>query len=198
MEQVNKLDIIFFIGPPGSGKSTQLSLLKSKIGSYNCVNINAGQLLRLEIRKPVSAYADEINSCFRSGRFVPSEITYSLLEQEIYTIMSKQPQTNLVVIDGYPRNIENLEYWNKNMQTKANVKAIFLFECNNLICLNRCLSRETQNKRTDDTTEIISKRIQTFHEALDIIDSFNKVIRINGELSILEINNQIENEIKSL
>jgi len=35
------------------------------------------------------------------------------------------------LIDGFPRNKDNLEGWNRQMGTKTNVKGVLFFECAN-------------------------------------------------------------------
>lgn len=85
-----------------------------------------------------------------------------------------ESKLNNFLIDGFPRNQDNLNGWNKQIGEKANVKSVLFLECpddvitidvlfrNNLIysvllpkvCMKRCLGRG----RHDDESETILKR----------------------------------------
>lgn len=39
------------------------------------------------------------------------------------------------LIDGFPRNKDNLDGWNRQMGTKAEVKGVLFFECANDVSL---------------------------------------------------------------
>lgn len=45
---MKKFNIIFILGPPGSGKGTQCSLLTQKL---NILHLSAGELLRNELKR---------------------------------------------------------------------------------------------------------------------------------------------------
>lgn len=40
------------------------------------------------------------------------------------------------LIDGFPRNKDNLDGWNRQMGTKAEVKGVLFFECANDVSLS--------------------------------------------------------------
>jgi len=53
--------------------------------------------------------------------------------------MAANAQKNKFLIDGFPRNQDNLQGWNKTMDGKADVSFVLFFDCNNevmhiLIC----------------------------------------------------------------
>lgn len=77
---IYKMKIIFMLGAPGSGKTTQCQEIEKK---YGYVHFSAGELLRLEIKRKTSKYAGIITKCMQSGTIVPTSITLSLLEQAI-------------------------------------------------------------------------------------------------------------------
>lgn len=45
------------------------------------------------------------------------------------------------LIDGFPRNQNNLDGWNKTMTDKVDVLYVLFFDCPNEICVQRCLKR---------------------------------------------------------
>lgn len=45
--------------------------------------------------------------------------------------MEKDEKKFRFLIDGFPRNEDNLQGWNKAMDGKADVKFVLFFDCNN-------------------------------------------------------------------
>ena len=45
--------------------------------------------------------------------------------------MAANAQKNKFLIDGFPRNQDNLQGWNKTMDGKADVAFVLFFDCNN-------------------------------------------------------------------
>lgn len=45
--------------------------------------------------------------------------------------MTKDDQKFRFLIDGFPRNADNLEGWNREMDGKADVKFVLFFDCSN-------------------------------------------------------------------
>ena len=44
------------------------------------------------------------------------------------------------LIDGFPRNKDNLDGWNRQMGSKANVKGVLFFECENNVILMKIMN----------------------------------------------------------
>merc|ERR1711936_376126 len=106
------------------------------------------------------------------GTIVPVEITYSLLERAM-----TESDKNDFLIDGFPRNEDNLQGWNKAMGDKVNLQCVLFFRCTQEICTARCLSRGAAGSgRTDDNGESLRKRFVTYEEAtMPIIRNFEKL-----------------------
>jgi UMP-CMP kinase len=63
------------------------------------------------------------------------------------------------LIDGFPRNKDNLDGWERQMGSKAHVCGVLFFECTDSICVHRCLERGKQSGRSDDNEDTLSKRL---------------------------------------
>jgi UMP-CMP kinase len=95
---------VFILGGPGSGKGTQSELLRDR---HNFVHLSAGDLLRTERKNKDSQDGALIEKCIVEGKIVPSQITVKLLGNA----MTKEKERNRFLIDGFPRNQENLQNW---------------------------------------------------------------------------------------
>jgi hypothetical protein len=107
MSTLDKPKVLFVLGGPGAGKGT---VCKNIIEKHGFVHLSAGDLLREERANPGSQYGELIESHISNGTIVPVEITCSLLDRAMQT--SKSPH-NKFLIDGFPRNQDNLQGWNK-------------------------------------------------------------------------------------
>lgn len=106
-----KPEVVFILGGPGAGKGT---LCRYIVERYGYVHLSAGDLLREERVKPGSEYGELIETHIRNGTIVPVEITCSLIDRAMQT--SGNPHCRFL-IDGFPRNQDNLDGWNKVSST---------------------------------------------------------------------------------
>lgn len=180
--------VVFVLGGPGAGKGTQCARIVEK---YGYTHLSAGELLRDERKNPDSQYGELIEKYIKEGKIVPVEITISLLKREMDQTMAANAQKNKFLIDGFPRNQDNLQGWNKTMDGKADVSFVLFFDCNNEICIERCLERGKSSGRSDDNRESLEKRIQTYLEStkpiIDLYEEMGKVKKIDASKSVDEV-----------
>lgn len=124
--------VSFVLGGPAVGKSTQCSKLVEEFG---CIHISAGDLLRKE-RESKSSTAELIESYISKGAIVPVKITLDLLKLEMQKRTAKR-----FLIDGFPRNEDNLIGWQNEMQEVAIVESIFVLDCPENECEKRIIER---------------------------------------------------------
>ena len=67
-------------------------------------------MLRAERKNPASEYGELIETHIRNGTIVPVEITCSLLVRAM-----AQSEKDDFLIDGFPRNEDNLQGWEKEV-----------------------------------------------------------------------------------
>lgn len=109
--------ILFFVlGGPACGKST---LCKKIIDKYDTIHISVGELLMKEIKKNTEL-GKIIYSYIKNSVIVPDKITFDILMIEVSNYYGKT-----ILIDGYPRNIENNEYFKKNIPSNVIVKKYY-------------------------------------------------------------------------
>ena len=104
----------------------------------------------------------------KEGKLINSERVLFYLKDAI--IKSKE---KLYFIDGYPRNKENIENWDKMMSDIVDIKAVFFFDCSHELMKKRIYERK--DGRADDNEETIVKRINIFEkETKPLIYIFEK------------------------
>lgn len=190
-----KPNVIFVLGGPGAGKGTQCQNI---VKEYGFAHYSAGDLLREE-RSKGTEVGDLIEEHIRNGTIVPVEITCRLLVEA----MKHNETTNKFLIDGFPRNKDNMDGWNREVGDKANLIAVLFFDCSEDVCIERCLNRGAQGSgRSDDNIDSLKKRINTFHnDSMPIIkyyDEHNLVKRIDAGKPANEVFEQVKQEFSKL
>ncbi|XP_053248490.1 UMP-CMP kinase isoform X2 [Podarcis raffonei] len=169
----------------------RLGARNSSCTKYGYTHLSAGDLLRDERKRPGSQYGELIESYIKDGKIVPVEITISLLKRAMDETMEANAQKNKFLIDGFPRNEDNLQGWNKTMDGKADVLFVLFFDCNNEVCINRCLERGKSSGRSDDNRESLEKRIHTYLEStkpiIDLYEKMGKVRKVDASKSVDEV-----------
>ncbi|XP_018576924.1 UMP-CMP kinase-like [Anoplophora glabripennis] len=176
--------VVFVLGSPGAGKGTQCQKI---VENFGYVHLSAGDLLRDERKKPGSKYGELIENYIREGKIVPVEITCSLLENAI-----NSSGKDKFLIDGFPRNQNNLDGWNKAVADKVQLQFVLFFDCPLEICAERCLSRGAQGSgRSDDNIDSLKKRFNTYiNETRPIIEYYenlNLVRKIDATRHVEEV-----------
>lgn len=179
MSAVQKPEVLFILGRPGSGKGT---LCRYIVQKYGYVHLSAGDLLREERFRPGSKFGELIENYITNGQIVPVEITCSLLEQAMRTSESGHGR---FLIDGFPRNQDNVDGWNRVMSDKVLLKGVVFCDCSQEVCTERCLKRGAAGSgRTDDNKEVLIKRHETYmNNTLPIIHHYEEkgmVYKVNS------------------
>jgi len=160
-------NVVFVLGPPGSGKGTQCQRIEKGIGF---VHLSAGELLREERQRPGSEFGELIEGHMVGGTIVPVRITCSLLERA----MAERRGAKGFLVDGFPRNRDNLDGWTQQMSEKVRELCVLFINAPIEVCVQRCLRRG--QGRSDDNEESIRKRIVTYNgHTMPIIDHYSKL-----------------------
>ncbi|CAH1405140.1 unnamed protein product [Nezara viridula] len=160
-----KKRIIFVLGGPGSGKGTVCDYLSRE---YKIGHLSAGVLLRKEISNPRSHLGKLIREHIVNGTIVPATVTCALLRKA----MEAAGDFETFLLDGFPRNKENMDGWFKEMGQETELLFILFLKASEDVLMKRCLSRKSSD-RSDDDVEIIKKRLRTFYdETMDVISHF--------------------------
>ena len=190
----NKYKVIFVIGPPGVGKNTQCDKLKEK---YKFIHFSTGDLLRAEISKGTED-GKLIKSIMAQGKYVPVKITCNLIKKA----MDNYSKDKIFLIDGYPRNQDNIDGWLETFGNNFILITSIILDCEEKELEKRLIERTKSSGRIDDNIETIKKRFKTHVEESKPIESRLKqlglFIEINANNSVDNIFNQIVDELDKI
>ena len=182
------MNIILF-GPPGAGKGTQSKYLVKKLSGFQ---ISTGDMLRNEIQNN-SDIGKKIINDMNDGKFISDEIVNNLIEN----VVSDPKKKNKFIFDGYPRSIsqaKNLELLLKKLNQQINF--IFFLNVSKDTIIKRIEKRKILEKRSDDDSNTILKRYDTYMELtkplLEYYIKNSNFYEIDGALKIDEITAKID------
>lgn len=185
--------LFLIIGAPGSGKTTDAELI-AKNNAEKIVHYSTGDLLRAEINHG-SDRGRIIEGFTSKGNLVPLEIVV----ETIVSAIQNAPK-DVILIDGYPRSIDQMNELDKVLKSHDDVKLINVIEVDvsEQTARDRVLGRA---RGADDNAEVFNNRMNVYLDPLKDIQEFyskmNILKKIDGERSIEVIVNEMQDFIKS-
>ena len=209
-------DIIILLGPPASGKGTQASLIREKIGFEN---LSSGSLLREEVATG-SDMGKKISTIIDAGNLVSDELMFEVLSKKI-----RNSNSFGFILDGFPRTLKQAEILSDYVsKSDMKIKKVFIIDldeknildriCNTITCkkcgaiynilskrpkvdgvCDVCGSTDLVDRSDDLNRSAVKKRIDIFKTNIGAIMSFYEkkslIFLINCLIDVDAINREI-------
>ena len=192
--------LFLIIGAPGSGKTTDASLIAQKHAD-NIVHYSTGDMLRAEVSSG-SELGATIESFISKGALVPLEIIVNTIISAI-----KNAPVNTVLIDGYPRSVEQMTALDEIITNQDDIELTSVIEVrvSKQVAKDRILGRAAEAKegeeRSDDSIEVFFDRMKIYTDPLAEIQAFytnkNLLQVINGERTLEVIVDEMDAFVQS-
>ena len=148
---------LVLFGPPGSGKGTQSANI---VASYDLQHISTGDLLRDEVSRQ-TPLGTEAKKYMDQGMLVPDEVVIGMISSRI----DEMPDARGFVFDGFPRTRMQAEALDKLLEFKnTKIHLVLALDVPEPELVKRLLGRGVTSGRSDDTEEVIEKRIKEYHQ----------------------------------
>jgi adenylate kinase len=176
---------LIFLGPQGSGKTTQAELLAKTFGF---ALLGAGDALR-EIAQEDSELGRKVRKTVNvEGRLVEPELISKVIKERVAAV----PKDQGLILDGYPRSLTQSElfkkFWPETARGDYHVVFIELSD-------EEAVKRLTKRGRPDDTPAAIRTRLHSFYAEtmlmIRAMEADGEVLHIDGAQPIDEVHRQI-------
>lgn len=179
---------LLLIGPPGAGKGTQAAELAKYFG---IPAISTGDIFRENVRNETElglkakAYMDR-------GEYVPDSLTNELVRDRLH-----KPDAQVgFLLDGYPRTIDQVEELDQILRdADKKLDAVVQLTADGDELLRRLSGRALEQGRSDDTPEVIKRRLAVYEEQtaplIDVYVARGAVAMIDGLGDVEEVTGRI-------
>ena len=176
----------------GSGKTTDAELIATR--HTNITHYSTGDMFRAEVASG-SERGQIIETYISAGNIVPIDIAIETILQAI-----KNAPTDVIIIDGYPRSLEQMSELDKYLLDENEVKLVNVIEVevSEEVARDRVLGR---SRGSDDNVEVFNNRMKVYTQPLKEIQEFysakSLLKKIDGERTIEKIVNEMDEFIQS-
>ncbi|KAL9179751.1 hypothetical protein ACHAXT_007721 [Thalassiosira profunda] len=174
--------VVFILGGPGAGKGTQSERI---VDTYKCVHLSVGDLLRAGAEKPDYPHADLVKETLIKGKIVPVELSLGLLRiamDEKADEKDAEYGSRLFLVDGFPRNFDNVQGWMEHMPSYTAVLGALVYNCPIEVLEQRIMARAETSGRSDDNLDSARRRFKTFHEQTEpVVHALERVEDMQAE-----------------
>jgi adenylate kinase len=148
---------VLMVAPPGAGKGTQSAVIAAH---FDIPHIATGELLREHVAKQTEL-GRAVQRHLDRGELVPDDIVLDIVRA---ALVDAKSEGQGYVLDGMPRNLAQaraLYQIGKELDMTADVALHLKADDDELI--RRLLARAALEHRTDDTEEVIRRRLELYH-----------------------------------
>ncbi len=142
---------LLLLGPPGAGKGTQAKLLSNALG---IPHVSTGDMLRAAVAAG-SEMGRRVQQVMDAGELVSDDLMIEVVEDRL-----DQADAGCgYLLDGFPRTIPQAE-----ALANGALDAVVLIEVDDEEIVDRLLRRAEEEGRTDDTEEVVRRRLEVYRE----------------------------------
>ncbi len=181
---LTKPRILVFLGPQGSGKGTQSSLLADKLGLPRA---EAGQLFRDEAHQD-TPLGRSVKALLERGEYLPTELWRPVIERVFQTVDASRG----LVFDGFLRTPDQLAEFDRFRHEYHLPDPLIVYLT---LSKEHAIKRLMARGRADDTPELIARRLEWSTEKIQAILSHfraqDEVVEVCGDHPIETVQRMI-------
>ena len=148
---------LLVLGPQGSGKGTQAKRISA---AHDVPHISTGDMFRAAITAG-TPLGKEVEPILAAGDLVPDGLTIALIRDRL----GQADARDGFVLDGFPRNLEQAVALDAMLaEIGRALDVVLFFDLPDELASERMLGRAAAEGRTDDSPEVIARRLAIYHE----------------------------------
>jgi adenylate kinase len=188
---------ILLLGPQGSGKGTQAKLISK---TYGIPHIATGDMIR-EMKELDTPAGREVKAVYDAGELVNDDLMIRLIEERL----DRGDTLPGFVLDGFPRNLAQAEALDEMLsELGRDLDVVFDFQISDRDTLvQRMLKRAAEENRSDDTPEVIRRRLEIYErETAPLVEYYRSkhgnVVGIHADRPIEQVFSEIRKALESV
>ena len=184
---------LLIMGPPGVGKGTQASRIKSKL---NIAHLSTGDILRTEIEKKTDTGV-QAKLYMDAGKLIPDRVLLDIIQDRI----KNTDCDGGYLLDGFPRTLPQAVGLEKIMESINHaLDRVISLTADEGELVERLIKRGAESGRSDDTPDVIRNRQKIYWEqTAPLLDFYQKkgILKdVDGLGEISEITERILTVLK--
>jgi adenylate kinase len=179
---------LLVLGPQGSGKGTQARRISE---AYGIPHVSTGDMFRAAIvdGTPLGLAVAPI---LAAGELVPDALTIGLIRERLGAADAARG----FVLDGFPRNVEQAVALDEMLAAIGHsIDGVLFFDLSDELAAERMRGRAAAEGRTDDTPEVIARRLAIYHEQTEpVVDRYRAagvLLPLHAERPVDEVSAEI-------
>ncbi len=142
---------LLLLGPPGAGKGTQAKRLATALG---IPHVSTGDMLRLAVSEGTEL-GRKVEAIMAAGELVPDDLMIAVVEDRL----ARSDAQCGYLLDGFPRTAAQADALAGDA-----IDGVVLLEVSDAEIVSRLIRRAEQEGRTDDTEDVIRRRLEVYRE----------------------------------
>jgi adenylate kinase len=186
---------LLVLGPQGAGKGTQAKRISDEFG---IPHVSTGDMFRAAIAAGTTL-GRTVEPLIANGILVPDDVTIELIRERL----AEDDARDGFVLDGFPRNLTQAEALDEMLAgIGRRLDGILFFDVPDEVGMKRALGRARLEDRTDDTPEVIARRLATYHsETEPVVEHYRasgKLVPLHAGRTIEEVWSEISSSLQQL
>ena len=179
---------LLIMGPPGAGKGTQAKKIAKRL---QIPAISTGEILRANVDAR-TLLGREAARYLDAGELVPDEIINGMVRARL----DEDNTAKGFLLDGYPRTVAQVETLDNILADEgAKLDRVLHLTVDTDELVRRLLSRAESDGRTDDTEDVIRRRLEVYREQteplLGVYAQRGLLVIVNGMGDVAEVTDRV-------
>jgi adenylate kinase len=186
---------VLLLGPQGSGKGTQAKRISAE---YGIPHVASGDILRAAIAAH-GELGSRVEEIVERGDLVPDELMVEIIRERL----SRDDTAAGFVLDGFPRTMRQAEALDAMLRgIRHELDVVFELQVSEEVSFERLLRRAREEGRTDDTPEVIRRRLELYRQqTAPLVEHYRAkgiLVGIHAERSVNEVFAEIQQVLDRL
>ncbi len=179
---------LVIMGPPGAGKGTQAVVVAEAL---HVPHISTGDIFRANVSKG-TPLGEEAKRYMDAGEYVPDSVTNAMVRDRI----AQDDCVGGFLLDGYPRTLEQVNELDMMLLAdRLHLDRVIELTVDTDAVVARLLKRAQEQGRSDDTAEVIRRRLEVYFEQtaplIAVYQDRGLIVEVDGMGDVPEVTARI-------